>query len=220
MMKLLNELLSLSETTKGTTLVGLTINNKLITDKTKDEVWTGPFVITSNPRIKSLEGAPTEVIGNFTCRNNAELTSLKGGPDKITGSFHCYDIPMLKSLIGAPKEIIGGFYCSYNPNLESLEGAPKTVTGNFGFEGNPKITSLKNIHKQITHLGGKFIAPDAPIKSNVLGLLLNGCTEVTLDNKEVEEILNRYLPNTRGNKAVIECQSELLDADLEDFAEL
>jgi hypothetical protein len=70
-------------------------------------------------------------------------------------------------------------------------------------------------------MNGTFFAYENPLKSHVLGLLLvKGCKEVVLDNKVVDEVLNRYLPNTRGSKAVIEAQSELLDLDLEEFAQL
>lgn len=246
-MKLLNELLSLSESKQGPTLIGRTAHGKLITDQTKNEVWHGDFHCNasvsngiadleslegspkkvigsyscrSNPRITSLEGAPQEVTGSFDCSNNKSLKSLKGAPEK-TGNFTCTHNHMIKSLEGAPQEVTGYFDCYRNPNLESLKGAPKEVDGYFDCSHNPKLTSLKGIHKQITSMDGIFEADSTSIKSHVLGLLLiKGCRKVKLDNKEVEDILNKYLPNTRGNKAVIECQSDLLDADLDDFAEL
>lgn len=203
-MKLFNELLSLSEDTKGTTLVGITIidqyaDSVIITNKTKDEVWDGDFDCTHNPKLKSLEGAPKKVTGHFDCSRNPKLKSLKGSPVEVTGYFRCSD----------------------NPELTSLEGAPKEVSDNFHCSRNHKLTSLKGIHKQVTKIDGMIYAFMCPIKSHVLGLLLiKGLTGVELDNQEVEDILNKYLPNTRGNKALIECQSELLDANLEDYAEL
>jgi len=134
-------------------LLGLTINGKLITDKTASEPWPG----------------------NFACSTN---------------------------------------------KLTALEGAPASVGGNFGCSSN-KLTTLEGIHKILKTMDGAFYAGDNPIKSHVLGLLLvKGCKGVELDNKVVEEVLNRYLPNTRGNRALLECQSELLDLDLEEFAQL
>jgi len=115
--------------------------------------------------------------------------------------------------------VSGNFGCRDN-NLVSLEGAPSSIGGYFSCWNN-NLTSLKDINKIVKKVGDAFYAGDNPIKSHVLGLLLiKGCKEVELDNKQVEEILNRYLPNTRGNKALLECQSELLDADLEDWAQL
>ena len=176
-------------------LLGLTIDGKLITDKTKDESWPGSFACGNN-KLTSLEGSPASVGGYFDCYDN-QLTSLEGAPSSVGGSFVCYD-----------------------NQLTSLEGAPASVGGYFGCSKN-KLTSLKDIHKILKQMNGGFYAYNNPLKSHVLGLLLvKGCKEVVLDNKVVEEVLNRYLPNTRGNKAVIEAQSELLDLDLEDFAQL
>ena len=151
-MNLLNELLQLSES-QGKNLLGLTICGKKITEKTKDEKWTGDFSCSSN-----------------------NLTSLEYCPSEVGEDFLCYD---------------------------------------------NQLKDLHNIHKYLKKMDGTFYVDGNHIESSVLGLLLiPGCKEVTLDNKQVEEILNRYLPNTRGQKAVIECQSELIDADLEDFAHL
>jgi len=70
-------------------------------------------------------------------------------------------------------------------------------------------------------MNGTFYADDNPLKFNVIGLLLvKGCKEVELDNKQVMEIMNRHLKSPFGNKRVIECQSEMLDADLGEWAEL
>jgi len=94
------------------------------------------------------------------------------------------------------------------------------IGGNFYCYSN-KLTSLEGIHKILKSMNGAFFATNNPLKSHVLGLLLvKGCKGVSLDNKVVQEVLNRYLPNARGNKAVIEAQSELLDLDLEDWAQL
>jgi len=49
---------------------------------------------------------------------------------------------------------------------------------------------------------------------------VKGCKEVKFGNKQVMEIMNRHLKSPFGNKRVIECQSEMLDAGLEEWAEL
>lgn len=220
-MKLLNELLSLSEADFGHSLVGLTINRKLITDETKDEVWAGDFDCQYVSNLTSLKGSPKEVTGDFACRDNRDLVTLEGAPEIVRGNFYCTGNPKLKSLKGAPVKIGHLFSCAGNYNLTSFEGAPKEIGGTFTCASCLSITSLKGIHKHVPHIGGKFYAKDTPIKSHVLGLLLiKGCTGVSLDNKKVETILNKHLPNDIGNKGLINCQSELLDADLDDFAEL
>jgi len=193
-MNILQELLVLSEA-KEKNLIGLMISNKLITDKTKDEPWHGKFA-APHLGLTSLEGAPSSVGGYFDVFGN-QLTSLKFGPRKVGANF----------VVTKNK-------------LTSLEFAPETVDGSFGCSHN-QLTSLKDIHKILKKVNGTFYADHNPIKSHVLGLLLiPGCEEVTLENRDVQAILNKYLPNTRGNKALLECQSELLDAGFEDFAQL
>jgi len=78
--------------------------------------------------LKTLEGAPKEVGGNFYCSVN-NLESLLGAPEKVGGDFTCYN-NKLKTLEGAPKEVGGSFLCHRN-NLESLIGAPREVGGSF-----------------------------------------------------------------------------------------
>ena len=70
-------------------------------------------------------------------------------------------------------------------------------------------------------MNGVFFAGGNSIVSHVIGILLvKGCKKIELDNKEVEKILNKYLPNTSCMLSVLECQSELLDAGYEEYAEL
>ena len=113
----------------------------------------------------------------------------------------------------------GNFYCSFN-QLTSLEFCPKEVGGDF-YCFNNQLTSLADIHKRLKKMDGIFYAHDNPIKSNVIGLMLVvGCKEVQLDNKEVQNIMNNHLPNTRGHLGLLECQEDLLSAGFEEWAEL
>jgi hypothetical protein len=213
---LLQELLILSEASKEKNLLGLKIDDKLITDKTKDEPWPGYFSCSYN-QLTSLDGAPASVGGGFGCSYN-QLTSLEGAPSSVGGSFSCHNNE-LTSLEGSPASVGGYFVCNNN-ELTSLEGSPASVGGSFACYYN-QLTSLEGIHKILKSMNGTFYTQDNPLKSHVLGLLLvKGCKKVELDNKVVQEVLNRYLPNNRGAKAVIEAQSELLDLDLEEFAQL
>ena len=88
--------------------------------------------------LKSLEGAPRKVDGNFKCSLNNELTSLKGAPQEVGGHFSCLQ-NALTSLEGAPKRIKGIFNCGYN-SLKTLEGAPEVVEGSFQCAGNPLVS--------------------------------------------------------------------------------
>ena len=110
----------------------------------------------------------------------------------------------------------GNFVCSHN-KLTSLQGAPSVVKGDFSCFYN-NLTSLAGIHKIIKEIHGFANFYDNPIKSNVLGLMrIKGLTRVILANKQVENILNKYLT---GDRDIIKCQSELLDAGLEEYAKL
>ena len=122
----------------------------------------------------------------------------------------------LTSLEGAPSVVNGNFYCSHN-QLTSLVGAPSVINGYFACSSN-KLTSLAGIHKIIKEIHGVADFYNNPIKSNVLGLMrIKGLTEVFLDNRQVRDILNKYLA---GDRDIIRCQSELQDAGLEEFAKL
>ena len=116
-----------------------------------------------------------------------------------------------------PMHFNGHFSCSIK-KLTSLKGAPSSVSGYFSCYNN-KLTSLHNIHKQIKKIYRYANFIRNPIKSHVLGLLLiKGVTEVKLDNKQVEEILNRYLG--KGRAGMLMAQEELIEAGLEEFAQL
>ena len=165
--------------------------------------------------LTTLRGCPKKVLGFVNFSFN-KLTSLEGAPSHVCGDFDCSD-NKLTSLAGAPSHVGGGFYCHGN-ELTSLAGAPSHVGGRFACSVN-KLTSLKDVHKHITEINGKFYAVGNPIKSHVLGLLLiRGVTEVRLDNKQVEEILNRHLG--KGRAGMLMAQEELIEAGLEEFAQL
>ena len=153
--------------------------------------WPGSFNC-SLKGLTSLEGSPTDVRDSFNCGNNS-IKTLEHAPTLIGGDFYCYDCS-LTNLVGAPKTVYGDFYCRLN-----------------------KLTNLKGIHKLIDEIGENFVADANPFKSHMLGLLkIRKLKKVILDNKQVERILNKYLPE--GD--LLACQQELIDAGFEDFAQL
>ena len=116
----------------------------------------------------------------------------------------------------------GNFDCSHEERT-NLEGVPDNVGGDFDCSNN-KLESLQDVHKSIKMMNGTFYAHHNPIRSHVMGLLfIKGCRRVVIDHKEVDDILNKYLPNDNEktkNKVALECQSVLLDAGFEDYAQL
>lgn len=174
--------------------------------------------------LTSLDGSPSHIHGSFWCINN-KLTSLEGGPTQVDGDFNCCD-NNLGSLKGAPRRVgvpgkLGGMFICRGCKLTSLEGAPEYVNAAFDCSEN-KLVSLKNVHKFIKELRSQFDATKNPIKSHVLGLLLiKGITNIRLDNKQVERILNKYLGKVGSDRSMLlQAQEELMEAGLEEFAQL
>ena len=173
----------------------------------------GDFYCFSN-QLTSLEGAPQEVDGNFSCSYN-KLTSLEGGPKEVVGNFHC-SRNQLTSLKGGPREVGGDFNC-YDNQLTSLEGGPQGVGEHFTCYTN-QLTNLKDIHKHIKFIGAHANFQDNPIESHVVGLLLiDGLTTVYLDNKKVEDIINKHL---KAGRDVFACIDELEEAEFPEFAKI
>lgn len=105
-----------------------------------------------NANLDSLEGSPSEVMGDFEVAYN-RLTTLTHAPKEIKGDFCCND-NILTSLEGAPEFVAGNFNCFGN-QLTSLKGMKPTsanskldwnVFGTFNCSENPH---LKNPKEQI-----------------------------------------------------------------------
>ena len=168
---------------------------------------TGDFTCSNN-QLESLKGCPQTVGGSFYCSHN-QLESLEGCPQTVVGDFRC-SVNKLKSLEGCPQTVSGSFACSNN-QLESLKGCPQIVGGYFYCGDNEKLTSLARINFYVHEINGKDGADftGCPIKSNILGLLKSGgLKKVYFDDKQLEAIMDKYLP--MGN--ISECMDELLDA--------
>lgn len=167
-----------------------------------DEI--GDYCDITQNHLRTLEGAP-EKVGPFYARS-CQLTSLKGAP-KSTKSFD-----------------VG------NNKLTSLEFGPSYVDGDFDCQNND-ITSFHDIHKHLKHVTGTFWCDIPKIKSSVLGFLkieelytISNGTGVNDD--EWVAIINKYLEKIRKNPGIdinnliIDCQEEMLDAGLEEYAKL
>jgi hypothetical protein len=141
-------------------LTTVLVKNKNITSLTNGMfVWTiveGLFGCANCHSLKSLEGAPKEIVDAFSCMLCDNLTSLEGAPKKVVGDFSCASCHSLKSLEHAPKEVGGDFNCSYCPSLKSLEGAPKKVRKNFiCIDKKAKFT--KEDVKKVSNVKGKIV---------------------------------------------------------------
>jgi hypothetical protein len=224
------KLIELFEGQKERNLVGFEMND-LVADPKKS--WSGNF-ICKNLDLTSLEGAPKSIVdGGFSCAYNADLISLKHAPSRIATSFNCVSC-MLTTLEGGPSIVGKSFYCGSN-RLTNLIGSPKHLEDEFDCSSNNltslegitpifeqlicndnHLTSLHNIHKQIESVN-LMLFDKNDIKSHILGLLkIKNLTGVQISNRKVDAIINKYLP--LGN--IIECQSELIEAGFEEYAQL
>ena len=160
--------------------------------------------------IKSLATSPRYIEEDFACHHNL-LTTLKGGPDVVGGSYRCSN-NKIETLVGGPSLVRNMFSCNNN-KLTSLEGVPAARC--YGFSNN-QLTNLKDIHKIILETSSLWLDKN-PIKSNILGLLLiKGLNNVIADGPAFV-ILNRHL---KGDRDILECQEELIDAGFKEFARL
>jgi hypothetical protein len=204
-----------------------------IDETSKDKTFSGNLNIIGR-KINSLRGCYKKIEagpfarGNFGAGENL-LTSLEFGPSEIAGHY-AVNTNKLTSLKYSPKSIPLDFMCSNNL-ITSLADGPQCVgVGASGSVGsydcrNNKISSLHDVHKHIKFIDYHLYLSGNPIKESILGVLLIGGLEKVIfetDTRgwEAFNIVNKYLPNTRGRTAVIECQKELIEAGLEEFAKL
>lgn len=196
-------------------------DNKLAT------LANGPKEVTyfdcDSNELTSLEGAP-DVATYFSCNQNRLLTNLLDSGLNELDTFQCIECK-LTSLKGGPKKVNKIYSCAAN-KLTSLEGVASYIGGCFECDDN-NLTSLQGIHKQIKHIGGVGDFQYNPIKSHVLGLLkIEGLTfvkflmstgQIRNDLIRVQNIINDHLKHGRN---IFDCQAELEDADLDEYAQL
>jgi Leucine-rich repeat (LRR) protein len=175
------------------------------------EKWEDNLIL-ENKQLTSLEGCSKEVTGDFSCCGNI-LTSLEYCPKIVDGDFTC-SYNQLTSLKWSPEKIKMSFYAHDN-QLTSLEGCPKEIGEELDCSNN-QIKDLHDIHKHITKCAHLSLKGNQ-IESHVLGLLkIENLKFVSLDNDELQDIINKYLP--LGD--IFECQEELMAAEFEEYAQL
>ncbi len=107
----------------------------------------GGFDVSWNKKLKSLKGAPKQVLGDFKC-DCCALTSLEGISDHIGFELLAYE-NNIKNLKGL-KYVGIGIHVSQNP-LTSLKGIPKNFKGTITCS-DTKIKSLEGVPRQLSSL--------------------------------------------------------------------
>ena len=140
------------------------------------------------------------------------------------GTFSTQHCSHLKSLKGAPKAVN---YLQLNScdQLTTLEHAPMIVTHNVWCEYMWHLETLKGIGKEyLKEIGGNFFVP-TKVKSHALGLMrIKRLSKLVWTQGDVEDDLNKayniILAYLETNKDIMECQEELIQNDLKEFARI
>lgn len=113
--------------------------------------------------IKSLEGGPRIVVGDFLCNWCKNLTSLEGAPEMLgkaglkgKSTFNCSNCENLKSLKGIPSRSINSttptfnIRASHNKSLISIDlDYIKELNGSLYLEMNQNLSSLKGCPQNV-----------------------------------------------------------------------
>lgn len=169
----------------------------------------GNVLINQNLRLKSLQGGPQIVNGNFNCSGN-KLTNLEHFPAQIKGYINLAG-NNLTSLEGAPKRANDWFSVVYN-DLKTLKGVPESISGDLDISDNP----LENLDYWPLHIGGKVYMTwnlKLPILKTLMALGGVACENAP---KQVQEILNKYAG--QGKPGAIKAAAELILAGYKDNA--
>ena len=167
---------------------------------------SGDFKFTRDTRIKTLQGSPKFVGGTFACSGNKELSSAVGGPEVVKINAQ-YSETAISTLHGLPIEVGVSLYIDQT-----------------------NITSISNIHKFVKLIGEDLYLGrlGTKLNSGILGCLLIKklqsvqplWTSFKPSSTKAEHaitILNKYLA---GDRILTECQIELQDSGLSEFAKL
>lgn len=98
----------------------------------------GHIDISSN-QLTSLVGLPTIGVGKLVIYNNRGLKTLDGCPELVRGDFEALALH-ITNCIGGPKYVMGDLYL-HDTEINSLEGFPKEVSGNV-YLGNTPLGSI------------------------------------------------------------------------------
>ena len=189
----------------------------------------------SNNRLQSLSYGPTNVGGDYSCSYNL-LTMLKSPLKQLAGGFDFSRNVKLKSMEGII-DIVNGEMDGSNCDLRSLEFSPKEVNGTYNVGENFNLTSLEHITpiiggdvyfnlckiESLRHIAKylkkckTFYVTKTVIKE-MMGLVILNCETLSSDVYGDEYICNRALAiilKYRKSKKVLDCQEELIAAELE-----
>jgi hypothetical protein len=161
---------------------------------------SGDFDCSYNHGLKSLEGSPQTVGGDFNCYSSG-LKTLEGCPQTVSGDFDCSKSE-LKTLKGSPQTVGGAFLCTNN-KLKTLEGCPQTVNGYFNCVDN----KLKDL-EYFPEVNGNVY-----IEGNTVNLLV--CTFIeNADSFMIEDFIDYEIVRNKDTVMLDRLQTFIRDNDL------
>jgi hypothetical protein len=187
----------------------------ILTNTMAESLTNGIFIfddteydfICESSKIKTLQGAPKYVGGDFFCSWCHDLESLDGCPEEVYGNVELFGCGKLKNLIGGPNKVGRNFEVQNCKGLETLEGAPATVGGKFLTFGN---TNLKTLGTKTQVVGHSFIANDCPNLVSVKGspvvvqgdFNVNDCPKLTSLEGSPKKVGRLFCMNCTGIKTL------------------
>jgi hypothetical protein len=178
------------------------------------------LTITKCNNLVDLQGMPAKQIKDqFYLQDCEKIKSLEGMTPNIK-NIKFNTLPNLSSFEGMTQKA-DYIYMRDLPGITSLEGFTK-VCVSIKMIMFPNLISLENVDKHLEEVQ-EFMIP-INVKSNVLGLLkirkLRMVEAAPGASKELEQVAKIITKHLRMTQDVLECQSDLMEAGLKDFAKL
>lgn len=184
-------------------------------------------------RLKELlEGTQLKKSSAMTIRLDSEYEykGLQEFDIVTTPRLQLEDMRFLKTLEKFPNTIEGDLRIMRCKNLESLEGGPMIVVGNVWIGICNELKTLSGVSKRfLKEIHGTFSFPDS-IESSILGVLnirgLTNFSEINSPNTDTIQgemnfnamrILQQHF---RHGKDVLDCQEEMIQSGLKEYAKL
>ena len=140
--------------------------------------------------------------------DDQEITHVPVPFGTVGGSFQA-NIETLKSFENFPEFIKGNLY-TYDTDIDSFDGLHTEVDGGVDFTMNEKLTDWVGVYKHLIRVSGRLKFDVDYIKRGGLGILLiKEVEEISSGDSDVDKIFNKYL---KGDRNVLDCQEELIDA--------
>ncbi len=114
----------------------------------------GSLNVSVNPKIKTLENSPSEIMGNFRCHSTG-ISDFVGGPEYVGRGMFCYHCPKLNSFVGSPKYVGGDFVIVSDQLLTSIEGIPEVIDENFNIYA-PSVNFTEQDIRKVCDVNGKI----------------------------------------------------------------